>query len=164
MVLERPKVLFNTRSGKFVMWMHIDTADYELARLGVAIGDSPLGPFKYRGSFRPHGQQSRDFTVFAVSAMQQMPTATAATAAIAMLLLRLVTWLLHTARQALPAQAAFTRLHPPSCMCWLLTLPRICRAPKPRGRQSTAAPSSVRQSCLLGQLFAYFSDMARRLA
>lgn len=66
MVLERPKVLFNARSSKFVMWMHIDTADYELAHLGVAVSDHPLGPFKYLGSFRPHGQQSRDFTVFAV--------------------------------------------------------------------------------------------------
>ena len=66
MVLERPKVLFNARTSKFVMWMHIDTADYELAHLGVAVSDHPLGPFKYLGSFRPHGQQSRDFTVFAV--------------------------------------------------------------------------------------------------
>ena len=67
MVVERPKVLFNARTSKFVMWMHIDTADYELASLGVAVSEHPLGPFKYQGSFRPHGQQSRDFTVFAVS-------------------------------------------------------------------------------------------------
>ena len=67
MVLERPKVMHNPRTGKFVMWMHIDSGDYELARLGVAISDNPHGPFRYQGSFRPHGQQSRDFTVFAVS-------------------------------------------------------------------------------------------------
>ena len=53
-------------AGKFVMWMHIDTADYELARLGVAVSNNPIGPFRYMGSFRPHGQQSRDFTVYAV--------------------------------------------------------------------------------------------------
>lgn len=67
MVLERPKVMHNPRTDKFVMWMHIDSGDYELARLGVAISDNPHGPFRYQGSFRPHGQQSRDFTVFAVS-------------------------------------------------------------------------------------------------
>ena len=67
MVLERPKVMHNPRTGKFVMWMHIDSGDYELARLGVAISDNPHGPFRYQGSFRPHGQHSRDFTVFAVS-------------------------------------------------------------------------------------------------
>ena len=67
MVLERPKVLRNPQTGKFVMWMHIDSGDYELARLGVAVSDNPHGPFRYQGSFRPHGQQSRDFTVFAVS-------------------------------------------------------------------------------------------------
>lgn len=65
MVLERPKVLRNPQTGKFVMWMHIDSGDYELARLGVAVSDNPHGPFRYQGSFRPHGQQSRDFTVFA---------------------------------------------------------------------------------------------------
>lgn len=67
MVLERPKVIHNRQTGKFIMWMHIDTADYELARTGVAVSDSPIGPFRYQGSFRPHGQQSRDFTVYAVS-------------------------------------------------------------------------------------------------
>ena len=67
MVLERPKVIHNRQTGKFVMWMHIDTADYELARSGVAVSNSPIGPFRYQGSFRPHGQQSRDFTVYAVS-------------------------------------------------------------------------------------------------
>ena len=66
MVLERPKVIHNRQTGKFIMWMHIDTADYELARTGVAVSDSPVGPFRYQGSFRPHGQQSRDFTVYAV--------------------------------------------------------------------------------------------------
>ncbi|DBB06836.1 TPA: hypothetical protein ACH3X3_009496 [Trebouxia sp. C0006] len=65
MVLERPKVIHNRQTGKFIMWMHIDTADYELARTGVAVSDSPVGPFRYQGSFRPHGQQSRDFTVYA---------------------------------------------------------------------------------------------------
>ena len=76
MVLERPKVLRNPQTGKFVMWMHIDSGDYELARLGVAVSDNPHGPFRYQGSFRPHGQQSRDFTVFAVrllSCPKQVP-------------------------------------------------------------------------------------------
>lgn len=72
MVLERPKVLYNALTSKFVMWMHIDTADYSLARLGIAISNSPLGPFKYQGSFNPHGQPSRDFTVFAVSSSSSM--------------------------------------------------------------------------------------------
>lgn len=52
-VLERPKVIYNRTTKKFVMWMHIDTADYSTARSGVAISDQPTGPFQYLGSFRP---------------------------------------------------------------------------------------------------------------
>lgn len=63
-VLERPKVVYNAKTGKFVMWMHIDSADYGKASAGVAVADSPAGPFKYLGSFRPNGGMSRDQTVF----------------------------------------------------------------------------------------------------
>jgi beta-galactosidase len=52
-VLERPKVIFNRATKQFVMWMHIDTANYAAARAGVAVSDQPAGPFKYLGSFRP---------------------------------------------------------------------------------------------------------------
>ena len=52
-VLERPKVIYNPSTKKFVMWMHIDSASYSAARCGVAVSDRPTGPFKYLGSFRP---------------------------------------------------------------------------------------------------------------
>ncbi len=63
-VLERPKVAFNTRTKKFVMWVHIDSPDYKAARAGVATADSPTGPFAYIESVRPEGQDSRDQTMF----------------------------------------------------------------------------------------------------
>jgi len=63
-VLERPKVVYNERTKKFVMWMHIDSADYLKACAGVAVADAPTGPFNYMGSFRPNGGMSRDQTVF----------------------------------------------------------------------------------------------------
>src|ERR1700744_5232312 len=53
-VLERPKVIYNEKTRQYVMWMHIDTASYAAARSGVAVSDSPAGPFKYLGSFRPN--------------------------------------------------------------------------------------------------------------
>lgn len=59
-------MLFNAATGKFVMWAHVDSADYSMARVGVAVATSPLGPFGYLGSFRPHGEESRDFTLFQV--------------------------------------------------------------------------------------------------
>ena len=64
-VIERPKVLYNEKTGKYVMWMHIDSGDYGYARAGVAVSDSPVGPFEYVNSFRPNGKMSRDMTVFA---------------------------------------------------------------------------------------------------
>ena len=39
-MVERPRVLYNEPTQRFVMWMHIDTGDYELARCGMAT--SPL--------------------------------------------------------------------------------------------------------------------------
>lgn len=63
-VLERPKVVYNARTGKFVMWAHVESADYSKAAAGVAVADSPVGPFTYLGSFRPNNAMSRDQTVF----------------------------------------------------------------------------------------------------
>lgn len=63
-VLERPKVVYNAKTGKFVMWAHVESADYSKAAAGVAVADSPTGPFQYLGSFRPNGAMSRDQTVF----------------------------------------------------------------------------------------------------
>ena len=63
-VLERPKVIYNKKTGKFVMWAHVESADYSKACAGVAVSDSPVGPFIYQGSFRPNNAMSRDQTVF----------------------------------------------------------------------------------------------------
>ena len=55
-ILERPKVIFNKKTGKFVMWFHLELKDkgYLAARSGVAVADSPTGPFKFLTSFRPN--------------------------------------------------------------------------------------------------------------
>jgi|WetSurMetagenome_2_1015567.scaffolds.fasta_scaffold61229_2 beta-galactosidase len=63
-VIERPKVIYNKKTGKFVMWMHIESPDYEKACAGVAIGDRPDSLFTYLGSFKPNGSDSRDQTIY----------------------------------------------------------------------------------------------------
>lgn len=63
-VIERPKVIYNEKTKKFVMWMHIDSPDYEKAHAGVAVSDSPTGKFTYVGSIKPNGMDSRDQTLF----------------------------------------------------------------------------------------------------
>ena len=53
-VIERPKVIYNATTKKFVMWLHQDSPDYSAAQAGVAVSDAPTGPFKYLGGFRPN--------------------------------------------------------------------------------------------------------------
>jgi hypothetical protein len=53
-VIERPKVIYNARTKKFVMWFHQDSPNYAAARSGVAVSDAPTGPFTYVRSFRPN--------------------------------------------------------------------------------------------------------------
>ncbi len=62
--IERPKVVYNEKTKKFVMWMHYENGhDYDDARCAVATCDTPDGDFVYHGSFRPHGNESRDCTL-----------------------------------------------------------------------------------------------------
>lgn len=82
-IFERPKVLYNSHTGKYVMWWHADgstsvgSSNYARSLAGVAVSDSPAGPFKMIGAYRlpnrvnykdghasavPGG--SRDMTVF----------------------------------------------------------------------------------------------------
>lgn len=53
-VMERPKVIYNEKTKKFVMWFHLELKGkgYAAARSAVAISDSPTGPFKYIRSER----------------------------------------------------------------------------------------------------------------
>ena len=64
--IERPKVMYNASTGRFVMWMHKENGtDYSEARAAVAVSDTVDGNYTWKGSFRPLGQHmSRDITVF----------------------------------------------------------------------------------------------------
>lgn len=64
LVLERPKVFYNEKTRKFVMYFHADSGNYSAARVGVATADRPEGPYTYLKSFRPLGEQSRDIGQF----------------------------------------------------------------------------------------------------
>ncbi|MFI1356556.1 RICIN domain-containing protein [Streptomyces sp. NPDC020898] len=64
--IERPKVMYNAATGKYVMWMHKENgADYSEARAAVAVSDTVDGNYTWQGSFRPlNTHMSRDITVF----------------------------------------------------------------------------------------------------
>lgn len=68
-ILERPKVLFNPRTRKFVLFFKLypPRKGYEFGYLGVATADTPRGPFRYShrflGADSPYG--SGDFVLVA---------------------------------------------------------------------------------------------------
>ncbi|QNP54340.1 family 43 glycosylhydrolase (plasmid) [Hymenobacter qilianensis] len=65
-LMERPKVIYNQRTGKYVMWFHLELKGqgYQAARAGVAVADKPTGPFRYVSSFRPNNHMSRDMGLY----------------------------------------------------------------------------------------------------
>ena len=63
-VIERPKVVYNKKTEQFVIWMHVDTADYVYGGIGVAVSKTPIGPFEFLYSTQPNKQDSRDMTIF----------------------------------------------------------------------------------------------------
>lgn len=63
-ILERPKVYYNTKTKKYVMYFHLDNKPYKVARVGIAVSDRPDGNYVYVKSFRPLGHESRDIGQF----------------------------------------------------------------------------------------------------
>ena len=82
-VIERPKMLYNSKTGQYVIWFHSDDATekntykYDVGMAGVAVSDSPFGPFRFlrrqRLSLCPQGQidcfpsskgEARDMNLF----------------------------------------------------------------------------------------------------
>ena len=64
-IMERPKVVYNKETGKFVMLFHLELKGrgYEAARVGFAVSDTPTGPFEFIRSLRPNaGKWPMDFT------------------------------------------------------------------------------------------------------
>jgi hypothetical protein len=55
-ILERPKVIYNAKTKKFVMWFHHELKDtgYAAALSGIAVSDTPTGPYEYLRSMRPN--------------------------------------------------------------------------------------------------------------
>lgn len=55
-IIERPKVIYNAQTNRFVMWFHHELKDngYAAALCGTAVSDSPTGPYEYVRSFRPN--------------------------------------------------------------------------------------------------------------
>lgn len=64
-VVERPKVLYNSKTNEFVMFLHLDNADYNFSHIGIAVCDKPDGEFELVNVCQPNNHDSQDMTVFA---------------------------------------------------------------------------------------------------
>lgn len=59
-IIERPKMLFNEKTGMYVLWFHADgptaesTSSYAAASAGVAVSETPNGPFRFIDRYRLH--------------------------------------------------------------------------------------------------------------
>lgn len=55
-ILERPKVVYNKKTKKYVMWFHLELLGqgYKAARAGVAISNKAAGPYTFIKSYRPN--------------------------------------------------------------------------------------------------------------
>lgn len=53
-VMERPKVIYNEKTGKFVMWFHLELKGqgYKAARSALAVSDNVTGPYTFVRSER----------------------------------------------------------------------------------------------------------------
>lgn len=63
-VIERPKIIYNDSTHKYVMYSHIENPFYSYSRIGVATSDTVDGDYTYVNSYSPNNNMSRDSTVF----------------------------------------------------------------------------------------------------
>lgn len=64
-IIERPKVIYNQRTGKFVMYFHLELRGkgYGAAQCGIAVADTPEGPFRMVSNGRVNpGKYPENFT------------------------------------------------------------------------------------------------------
>jgi hypothetical protein len=63
-IIERPKVIYNDTTHKYVMWLHWEGMNYGTAEAGVFTSDSVDGDYTQVRHLRPNDNMSRDDTLF----------------------------------------------------------------------------------------------------
>lgn len=63
-MIERAKLLYNKKTGKFVVWCHWESRNYGASEAACFVSDTVNGEYKLVWSGRPLGIKSRDCNVF----------------------------------------------------------------------------------------------------
>ena len=73
-VIERPKMLYNEKNGNYVIWFHSDDVTgsnpnypYDVGMAGLAVSDSPFGPFRFVDRYRLNECPSNQIDCFPFS-------------------------------------------------------------------------------------------------
>ena len=64
--IERPKILYNAHTQKYVMWFHLDSASFKMGMVGVCNSESNKidGDYNFVSGFQPDSQRSLDMSLF----------------------------------------------------------------------------------------------------
>lgn len=63
-MIERPKLMYNAKTKKYVVWCHWEARDYSASEAGVFESDNVAGPYTCVWTGRPLGTKSRDCNIF----------------------------------------------------------------------------------------------------
>jgi hypothetical protein len=63
-MIERPKLMYNAQTGKYVVWCHWEARNYGASEAGVFEADSITGPYRTVWTGRPIDTKSRDCNIF----------------------------------------------------------------------------------------------------
>ena len=50
--IERPKILFNKKTQKYVLWFHLDSASFKMGMVGVCTSDTVAGDYSFVSGFQ----------------------------------------------------------------------------------------------------------------
>ena len=62
--VERPKLVYNRLTRRYVLYFHLDSARFLLGMVGVCTASSIAGPYSFVHGYRPDGQRSLDLTLY----------------------------------------------------------------------------------------------------
>lgn len=60
-VIERPKIIYNKKTNKYILWFHADDSNYGAAAAGVAVSSSITGPYTFIKRSRLHQLPSNEY-------------------------------------------------------------------------------------------------------
>ena len=62
--IERAHIIYNWSTRMYVMYFHLDTENFDLKAVGVAVSKTVSGQYQFVRGYKPDGKPSLDFSLF----------------------------------------------------------------------------------------------------